>query len=154
MAALARVGVPALSTGFGVLMVGLAAVGSHGPAIALGAAALTAMAVGTVFRPAATFAVLLVVLAIAVSGPSLVLVGLSGLCAVAYLVCGQAAGASAGIVMGSATTAVAALGFTSAGLVAASFPLRLPWLPLAAAPGALAIFVLATRPFTKTFDKR
>jgi hypothetical protein len=49
--------------------------------------------------------------------------------------------------MWSWPTVVAAVGFTCAGLVAASFPLQLPWLPLAAPVGVLAIYVLATRPF-------
>jgi len=40
-------------------------------------------------------------------------------------------------------------GFAFAGLVATSFPLELPWLPLAAPLGALAIYVLATRPFLR-----
>jgi hypothetical protein len=33
------------------------------------------------------------------------------------------------------------------GVVAMSFPLHLPWVPLAAPLAALAIYVLATRPF-------
>jgi hypothetical protein len=32
-------------------------------------------------------------------------------------------------------------------LVATSFPLQLPWLPLVAPVAVLAIYVLATRPF-------
>ena len=52
-----------------------------------------------------------------------------------------------GVVMWSWPTVVAAVGFTFAGLVATSFPLQLPWLPLAAPLGVLAIYVLATRPF-------
>jgi hypothetical protein len=32
-------------------------------------------------------------------------------------------------------------------VVAASFPLQLPWLPLVAAPAALGCYVLALRPF-------
>ena len=147
MTALARLGAPALSTGFGLLMVGLAAVGSHGPAVAAGAAALVAVGVGTAFRPAATLAVLLSVATIVMSNPSLVFVAWSGLCAAAYLVCRHAVGMPAGTVMLSWPTIVGAAGFTFAGLVATFFPLQLPWLPLAAPLVVLAIYVLAVRPF-------
>jgi hypothetical protein len=128
-------------------MVGLAAVGSHGLAAAAGAVALIAVGAGMVLRPAATFAVLLAVATIVVANPPHVFAALSGLCAAAYLVCRHAVGTSTGGVMGSWPTVVAAGGFTFAGLVATSFPLQLPWLPLAAPLGALAIYVLATRPF-------
>jgi len=143
MTILARLGAPVLSTGFGVLMVGLAAVGSHGGAVALPTAALIAVGVGTVSRPAATLAVLLSGATIMLSDPPLAIVALSGLCAAAYLVCRHAVGG----VSGSWATAVGAVGFTSAGLVATSFPLQLPWLPVAAPLAALAIYLLATRPF-------
>ena len=143
----ARLGAPAFSLAFGLLMVGSVAVGSHGLAVAASAAALVAVVVGTVFRPAATLAVLLALATIMLGDPPLVLVALSGLCAAGYLVCRHAVGGSANLVMGSWPTAVAAVSFTSAGLVATAFPLQLPWLPLAAPLGALAIYLLATRPF-------
>jgi hypothetical protein len=143
----AHPGAYAVSTVFGLLMVGSAVVGSHGLAVVAGAAAVLAVGVGIVFRPAATLAVLLSGFVIAVSNPSHVLVALSGLCAAGYLVCRYAAGMPAGIVMGSWPTIIAAVGFTFAGLVATSFPLQLPWLPLAAPLAVLAIYVLATRPF-------
>ena len=100
-----------------------------------------------VFRPAATLAVLLSVCTIVMSNPSLVFAALSGLCAAAYLVCRYETGTSTGVVMGSWPTIVAAVGFTFAGLVATSFPLQLPWLPLVAPVAVLGIYVLATRPF-------
>ncbi|WP_231983649.1 hypothetical protein [Mycobacterium sp. E2733] len=128
-------------------MVGLAADGSHGRAVAAWATALGAVLAGTAFRPAATLAVLLSVLTITLSDPPLVFVALSGLSAAAYLVCRHAVGGSAGAVLGSWPTAVGAVGFTFAGLVATSFPLQLPWLPLAAPLAALAVYVLAARPF-------
>jgi hypothetical protein len=137
----------ALSVIFGLLMVGAAAVGSHGLPVAAGAVAVIAVGVGIAFRPAATAAVLLSVALIVVSNPSHVLAALSGLCAAAYLVCRHAVGEHAGVVMGSWPTVVGAAGFTFAGLVATSFPLQLPWLPLAAPLAVLAIYVLATRPF-------
>ncbi|XLD68992.1 hypothetical protein PUR13_19520 [Mycobacterium paraintracellulare] len=128
-------------------MVGLAAGGSHGFAVAAWVASLAAVGVGTVLRPAATVAVLLAVVTVMLSDPPLVFVALSGLCGAAYLVCRHAVGAAAPVVLGSWPTAVAAVGFTFAGLVATSFPLQLPWLPLAAPLGALAVYLLAIRPF-------
>jgi hypothetical protein len=146
---LVRRGAPAFATGFGLLMVGLAADGSHGFAVATWALALIAVGVGVAFRPAATLAVLLSVTTIMLSEPPLVLVALSGLCAAAYLVCRHAVGTGVAVVIGSWPTAVGAVGFTLAGLATASFPMQLPWLPLAAPLGALAIYVLATRPFLR-----
>jgi hypothetical protein len=137
----------ALSTVFGLLMVAAAAVGLHGSPLVTGAAAVVAVGVGIAYRPAATIAVLLSVAVIVVSNPSHVLAALSGLCAAAYLVCRHAIGEPAGIAIGSWPTVVAAVGFSFAGLVATSFPLQLPWLPLAAPLAVLAIYVLATRPF-------
>lgn len=138
---------PAFSAGFGLLMVGLAADGSHGFAVAAWVAALIAVGAGVVFRLAATISVMLAAVTIMLSEPPLMLVALSGLCAAAYLVCRYAVGVPVWAVMGSWSTAVAAFGFTLAGLAAASFPLQMPWLPLAAPLGALAIYAVATRPF-------
>lgn len=140
---LARVGAPAFATGFGLLMVGLAADGWRGPAVA----ALIAVAVGTVFRRAATVAVLLTVITVMLTDPPLIFVGLSGLSAAAYLVCRHGGGAAAAVVLYSWPSAAGAVGFTFAGLVATAFPLQLPWLPLVAPLGALVIYLLAIRPF-------
>ena len=147
MASLALPVSRAVSTVFGLLMVGLAAVGSHGLAVVAAALAAVAVGVGMVFRPAATLAVLLSVCTFVITNPSVVFAAWSGLCAAGYLVCRYATGTSAGVVMGSWPTIVAAVGFTFAGLVATSFPLQLPWLPLVAPVAVLAIYVLATRPF-------
>lgn len=145
--AFARWGAPALSAGFGLLMVASAAVGIHGFGVGVGAAALVAVGVGTAVRPAATLAVVLAVATIMLSAPPPAFVALSGLCAAGYLVCRYAVGTPVGLVMGSWPTVSAALGFAFAGLVAVSFPLQLPWLPLAAPLGVLAIYALAARPF-------
>ena len=147
MPSAARLGVHALATTFGLLMVGLAAVGAHGPAVGAGIAALVAVGVGIVFRPAATVAVLFCIAAIVVSDPSYVFVGLAGLCAAAYLIARHAAGMPNAVVMASWPTLVGAAGFTLVGAVAMAFPLHLPWVPLAAPLAVLAIYVLATRPF-------
>jgi hypothetical protein len=132
---------------FGLVMVGSAAVGSHGPAVVTAGVAVIAVGVGIALRPAATLAVLLSVLTIVLSNPQQLLAALSGLCAVAYLVCRYAAGTAADLVIRSWPTVVAAGGFTFAGLVATSFPLQLPWLPLVAPLAVLAIYLLAMRPF-------
>jgi hypothetical protein len=144
---LTRVGAPAFATAFGLLMVGLAANGSHGLAVFAWATALIAVGVGTAYRPAASLAVLLAVITIMLSNPPMLFVALSGLCGAAYLVCRHAVGTSALVVLGSWPTTVAAVGFTFAGLAATAFPLQLPWLPLVAPLGALVIYLLAIRPF-------
>ena len=139
-----RPGSRVFSLVFGVLMVAAAAAGSHGLALVAGAIAVLAVGVGTVFRPAATIAVLLSVAAILASHSSHVLAALAGLCAAAYLVCRHAVGEAA---TGNWPTIVAAVGFTLVGLVATSFPVQVPWVPLVAPLVVLAIYVLATRPF-------
>ncbi|AKN17807.1 integral membrane protein [Mycobacterium haemophilum DSM 44634] len=136
-----------LSAVFGLLMVGSAVVGSDGLAAVAAAVAMLGVGVATVYRPAATLAVLLSVCTIVISNPSQALAALSGLCAAAYLVFRYAAGTPVAGVMASWPTIIAAVGFTFVGLVATSFPLQLPWLPLAAPLAVLAIYVLATRPF-------
>ncbi|MCV7078696.1 MULTISPECIES: hypothetical protein [Mycobacterium] len=128
-------------------MVGAATVGAHGPAVVAAIAAVVAVAAATVFRSAATLAVLLTVSVLLAADPPEVLAALSGLCAVGYLVCRHAPGGPAGVVVASWPTIVSALGFTFAGLVAVSFPVQLPWLPLVAPLAVLAIYVVATRPF-------
>jgi hypothetical protein len=128
----------------GLLMVALATVGSQGPVLVAAGAGAVAVGLATVFRPAATLAVLLTVVVIVASDPSTVLAAMSGLCAAAYLVCRHADGA---VVAGTGPSTVAAVGFTFAGLVATSFPLQVPWLPLVAPLAVLAIYVLVTRPF-------
>jgi hypothetical protein len=143
----ARFGLQALATVFGLLMVGLVAVGAQGPAVGVGIGALVAVAVGVVFRPAATLAVLLSVATVVVSDPSDVLVALAGLCAAAYLISRHAAAMPDPVVMASWPTVAGAVGFTLVGVVAMAFPLHLPWVPLAAPLAVLAIYVLATRPF-------
>lgn len=131
-----------LATGFGLLMVGLAAVGSQGAVLAAAAAAFVAVGIGTKYRPAATWAVSLTAVTIAVGPAPTVFAALAGLCAAGYLVCRYPVGTSV-----SLPSVVAAVGFAFVGIVATSFPLQLPWFPLAAPVGALAMYVLATRPF-------
>ncbi|OBI87021.1 hypothetical protein [Mycobacterium asiaticum] len=128
----------------GLLTVGTAAVGSHGAVLAVAGAAVLAVGAGTIFRPGATVAVLLSVVLILLSEPSQGIAALSGLFATAYLVCRHAVSV---VDAGSWPTIIGAVGFTAAGLVATSFPLQVPWLPLIAPLGVLGIYALTARPF-------
>lgn len=137
-----------LSTTCGLLMVGAVGSGAYGPAFATAVVCLVVVALGVLFRPAATLAVLLTVAVIVLSNPAPALAAASGLAAAAYLMLRHAASTGTGLDTVSAATIIGAVGFTLAGLVATAFPLRLPWLPLAAPLAILAIYVLVTRPFT------
>jgi hypothetical protein len=96
-----------------------------------------------IFRPAAAIAVLATVAVIALTDSPPVLAATSGLCAVAYLVLRHTAAVGAPTVLG-------AVGFTAAGLAAASLPFQMPWVPLLAPLAVLMLFVLMTRPFWTT----
>jgi hypothetical protein len=50
----------------------------------------------------------------------------------------------------SSPTVLGAVGFTAAGLAAASLPIQLPWVPLLAPLAVLLIYVVVTRPFWAT----
>lgn len=136
-----------LSIVCGLLMVAAAGDGSAGPARVATMLAAVAVMAGTLFRPAATFAVLLTVSVIALSNPAAVPVAASGLAAAAYLVLRHAAATRTGLSSVSGPTMVGAVGFTFAGLVATAFPLQVPWLPLAAPLAVVAIYLVVTRPF-------
>ncbi|HEU4362960.1 MAG TPA: hypothetical protein VFR27_15860 [Mycobacterium sp.] len=130
----------AVSTGFGVAMVTVIAVGSTGAAVVAAAVAVLAMLAGVIFRPAAAIAVLLVVSAIALGSPAPIAVAVAGLFAAGYLVLRYT-----GTV--TAPTAVAAAGFTVVGAVATAFPLQLPWLPVLAPLAAFGCYLIAAQPF-------
>ena len=74
---------------------------------------------------------------------------LAGLSAACYLVLRYTEGGSTRVMGASAPAMLAALGFTFVGVLAASFPFELPWLPLLAPLAVFGIYVLATRPFFK-----
>ncbi len=143
----ARLAAHILSTACGLLMVAAVGIGSHGPALIAATSAVVTVTVATLFRPAATLAVLLTVVVEALSGPPTILAGVSGLAAAAYLVLRHAAGSGVGLDCVSGATVASAVGFTLVGLVATAFPLQLPWLPLLAPLAVFAIYLLATRPF-------
>ena len=136
-----------LSTAFGLVMVAAAGFQTTGPALVLAMLAAAAVLVGIGFRVAATAAVLLAAAAIVVSDAPPMLAALAGLSAACYLVLRYTEGGSTRVLGASAPAMVAALGFTFVGVLAASFPLELPWLPLLAPLAVFGIYVLATRPF-------
>ena len=133
----------AVSTAFGLVMVASAAVQADGPGLIAAVAASAAVLAGSVFRPAATIAVLLTVSVIVLADAPPVLTATSGLCAAAYLVLRHTA-------VVASPTVIGAVGFTAAGLAAASVPIELPWVPLLAPLAVLALYVLVTRPFWAT----
>jgi hypothetical protein len=87
--------------------------------------------------------VLLTVSVIVLADAPPVLTATSGLCAAAYLVLRHTAAVSSPTVLG-------AVGFTAAGLAAASLPMELPWVPLLAPLAVLVLYVVVTRPFWAT----
>ena len=131
------------STAFGLVMVAAAAVQADGPGLTAAIAAAAAVLVGSVFRPAATIAVLLTVAVIVLADAPPLLTATCGLCAAAYLLLRHTAAVSSATVLG-------AVGFTAAGLAAASVPIQLPWVPLLAPLAVLLIYVVVTRPFWVT----
>jgi hypothetical protein len=133
----------AVSTAFGLLMVASAAVQTNNPGLVAAVVAAAVVLAGSMFRPAATIAVLLTVAVIVLADAPPVLTATSGLCAAAYLVLRHTPAVSSPTVLG-------AVGFTAAGLAAASLPIELPWVPLLAPLAVLLIYVVVTRPFWAT----
>jgi hypothetical protein len=139
-----------LSAACGLLMVAAAGIGSHGPALIAAISALVAVAAATLIRPAASLAVLLTAVVLALSDAPAALAAAAGLVAAVYLVLRHAAGSGTGLDGISGATMAGALAFTIAGLVATAFPLQLPWLPLLAPLAVFAVYLLATRPFLRS----
>ena len=133
----------AISTAFGLVMVASAAVQADGAGLVATGAAAAAVLAGSLFRPAAAIAVLASVAVLVLSNAPPVLAATAGLCAAAYLVLRHTAAVGAPTVLG-------AVGFTAAGLAAASLPFQLPWVPLLAPLVVLALYVVVTRPFWTT----
>lgn len=133
----------AVSTAFGLVMVASAAVQADSPGLVAAVGAAAAVLVGSVFRPAATIAVLLTVAVIVLADAPPVLTATSGLCAAAYLVLRHTAAVTSPTVLG-------AVGLTAAGLAAVALPIELPWVPLLAPLAVLLIYVVVTRPFWAT----
>jgi len=129
-------------------------VAAHGLALLAVILSVLAVMAGTLFRPAATPAVVLTVIAIVLADPSPLLATLGGGSATAYLVLRHAVAAPRGLVTATQPTIFAATGFTLTAFVAASLPLQLPWLPLLAPVTVVALYVLTTRPFIADQSRR
>jgi hypothetical protein len=143
-----------LSTAFGLMMAAAAGVQTAGNALVVAIAAVVAVLGGIVFRVSATVAVLLAAAAIVLSDAPPLLAALTGLSAAGYLVLRYTEAGSFGVIGASAPALLAALGFTFVGVLAASFPFELPWLPLLAPLAVFGIYVLAIRPFYKAVNSK
>ena len=95
-----------LSTACGVLMVAAVGIGAHGSTLVAATSAVAAVTIAVLFRPVATLAVLLTVVAIALSGPPATVAAVSGLSAAVYLVLRHAASNGAGLDSVSGATMV------------------------------------------------
>jgi hypothetical protein len=136
-----------LSPAFGVAMVAATEPQTHWLALWAAGLAIAAVLIGVRFRCAATLAVLLTALTLAVSSPSPMLAVMSGVCAAAYLVIRHVSAPNSPAP--TSATAVTALSFGLAGAVITVFPLYMGWLPLIAPFGLLAAFAIATRPYMR-----
>jgi hypothetical protein len=130
----------ALSAAFGLVMVAAAVVQADTTALVAAGVAAAAVLLGTGFRPAASLAVLITAAVIVIADAPPMLAALSGLSAAGYLVLRHTVAATA-------PTMVGAVGFTAAGLAAASLPVQLPWLPVLAPLAVVVTYVLVIRPF-------
>lgn len=128
-----------LAPAFGLLMVGAAAYRADGPALVAAGVAVLAVIASAWLRPAATAAVLLVVLTVVLADPAPMHTVLAGLAAAVYLVLRHT--------VPTVPTMAFAVGSAVVVAVAVILPLHLPWLPLAAPLALLAGFLLALRPF-------
>jgi hypothetical protein len=136
-----------VSAAFGFVMIAAAVVQADGTALVASGFAVAAVLVGTVFRPAATLAVFITAGVIVLADAPPMLAALSGLSAAGYLVLRHTVSATA-------PTVVGAVGFTTAGLAAASVPVQLPWLPVLAPLAVVVAYVLVIRPFWGAVDIR
>ena len=128
-------------------MVVIAAPHPHRPVLWLQLSALGAVVCGVRFLSAATLAVLLTALTLALSVPPPMLDALSGLCATAYLVMRHVSGSNSAVP--TKVTVLAALSFGLAGAVVMLIPLNVPWLPLVAPFSLLAAFALVLHPYLR-----
>ncbi|MET0453655.1 MAG: hypothetical protein ABW137_17620 [Mycobacterium sp.] len=129
----------ALSFAFGLLMVAAGAVQGDGPALLATGVAVASVLVGLLVRAAATLAVLATVVAFAVSDPAPVVAALAGLAAVGYLALRHATGQEPALTV---PTVLGAAGLCAAAMLGAVIPAGLPWIPLAAPPLVIAIYLV------------
>jgi hypothetical protein len=142
----------ALTPCFGVMMVAATDPRTHWLALWTAGLALAAVLTGVRFRSAATFAVLLTALTLAISTPSLMLSAVSGLCATGYLVMRH----TSGLVSAGPTRATlgAAVSFSAVVAAVAAIPLDVAWLPLVAPFGLLGAYALVMHPYLRQPKQR
>jgi hypothetical protein len=148
--ALGRAHLP--STALGLVMAAAAGIHTAGLAFVIALLASLAVLVGIGFRAAGTLAVLLAAAAVMLTDAQPLVAGLAGLSASCYLLLRHTETGLAGLAAASSPAMIAALGFTFVGVMAAAFPLQLPWLPLLAPLAVFAVYVLACWPFFFTSD--
>lgn len=136
-----------LSSAFGLVMAAAAGLQTTGQALVLAAVSAVAVLAAIAVRIAATAAVMSSAAAIVLSSAPPMLAALAGLSAACYLVLRHTEGGATRVIGASAPAMLAALGFTFVGVLAASLPFELPWLPLLAPLAVFGIYVLVTRPF-------
>jgi hypothetical protein len=141
-----------MSTAFGLVMSAAAGLQTAGVALVLAMSAAAVVLVGVGLRVAATPAVLLAAAAIVVSEAPPFVAALAGLSAACYLVLRYTEDGRSGSIGATSPAMLAALGFSFVGVLAASVPFELPWLPLLAPLAVFAIYVLVTRPFYKVSE--
>ena len=141
-----------LSTAFGLTMVAAVGFQTDGTALVLAMAAAVVVLTGIAFRVATTVAVLLAAAAVVVSNAPPMFAAVAGLSAACYLVLRHTEGGSTRVIGACAPALLAALGFAFVGVLAASFPFELPWLPLLAPLAVFGMYVLATRPFYRVVE--
>ncbi|WP_319450029.1 MULTISPECIES: hypothetical protein [unclassified Mycobacterium] len=138
---------PALALCFGMAMVAATFPQTHWLALWTAGLAVAAVLTGVQFRSAATIAVLLTALTLAISAPPPMLSAVSGLCATGYLVMRHTSGPiSAGP---TRATAAAAVAFSAVATAVAAVPLDVPWLPLLAPFGLLGVYALVIHPYLR-----
>jgi hypothetical protein len=141
-----------LSSAFGLAMAAAAGIGTGGAAFVWAIAALLAVLAGIRFRFASTLAVLLAGAAVMSTDAPPLVAGVAGLSAACYLVLRHTERGT-GPRTASSPSLLAALGLTCVAVAAASLPLELPWLPLAAPLPVFAIFMLAIWPYRRPHVK-
>ncbi|MDT5081754.1 MAG: hypothetical protein QOJ80_6391 [Mycobacterium sp.] len=142
-----RLFVNGLTALFGVAMVAATVPQTHWLALWTAGLAIAAVLTGVRFRSAATVAVLLTALTLAISTPSLMLSAVSGLCATGYLVMRHTSGPiSAGP---TRATAGASMGFSAVSAIVAAVPFDVAWLPLVAPFGLLGAYALVIHPYLR-----
>jgi hypothetical protein len=137
----------ALSTAFGLVMVAATAIAADGPSLWVAAVAAVLVALGFRFAAAATLAVVLSVLVIALTDPPPMAAALAGVAATAYLVLRHARNVDSALAV---PTVIGALSFSAIGLAAVAIPVSAPWLPLAAPAVVVLSYVIVVRPLLAT----